>query len=114
MNKLEFVLKVDECFITAITRLATALENTKKNIEDIQLETIFEKSTVKTKQAQIEKAPIGDKRVNIEKVRAILAAKSQGGKQPEVKALIVKYGANKLTDIDPSHYEALLKEAEVL
>lgn len=52
--------------------------------------------------------------ITLEKVRAILAAKSKGGKQKEVKALITKHGGSKLTDLDPTCYEALLKEAEVL
>lgn len=52
--------------------------------------------------------------ITIEKVRATLADKSQSGKQPQVKALITKFGANKLTDIDPAKYKELLQEAEVL
>lgn len=61
-----------------------------------------------------EVVPPKEEQISIEEVRAVLAAKSQGGKQPEVKALIIKYGANKLTDLDPSCYKNLLKEAEVL
>jgi len=63
-----------------------------------------------------ETAPIQIKEepVAIEKVRAVLAEKSQAGKQPEVKALITKYGANKLTDVDPTRYKEMLQEAEVL
>lgn len=52
--------------------------------------------------------------IPIEKVRAVLAEKAQAGKQPEVKALITKYGAKKLTDIDPTLYKELLAEAEGL
>lgn len=52
--------------------------------------------------------------ITLEKVRAVLAAKSQAGKQPEVKALITKYGGQKLTDLNPSCYEELLKEASEL
>lgn len=52
--------------------------------------------------------------ITLEKVRAVLAAKSKGGKQKEVKALITKHGGSKLTDLDTTCYEALLKEAEVL
>ncbi|PRR84553.1 rRNA biogenesis protein rrp5 [Clostridium vincentii] len=52
--------------------------------------------------------------ITLETVRGVLASRSQGGKQPEVKALITKYGAKKLTDIDPARYEDLLKEAEVM
>lgn len=52
--------------------------------------------------------------ITLEQVRAVLAAKSQGGKQKEVKELITKFGGNKLTDLPSTCYEALLKEAEVL
>lgn len=79
-----------------VLNITTATDEVKKDAEDVV--------TTITKAEPI----------TIEKVRAVLAEKSQSGKQPEVKALIVKYGANKLTDIDPVHYEALLKEAGVL
>lgn len=52
--------------------------------------------------------------ITLEKVRAVLAAKSQSGKQPEVKALIQKYGAEKLTALDKACYKDLLKDAEEL
>lgn len=57
---------------------------------------------------------IGEKVISIEDVRAVLTSKSQGGKQKEVKALIEKYGAHKLTDLDTSCYKDLLKDAEAL
>ena len=40
--------------------------------------------------------------------------KSQNGLTSEVKGLIAKFGGSKLSDIDPSNYEAIIKEAEVL
>ena len=52
--------------------------------------------------------------ITIEKVRKILAEKSQAGKQPEVKALINCYGVNRLTEIDPAKYSELIKKAEEL
>lgn len=64
--------------------------------------------------APISTTPPKTEQITLERVRAVLASKSQGGKQPEVKALIVKHGANKLTNLDPSCYAELLKEAEVL
>ena len=54
------------------------------------------------------------KDISIEEVRSILAEKSQAGKGPEIRALIAKYGADKLTDLEPSCYEALLNEVEAL
>lgn len=49
-----------------------------------------------------------------EQVRAILAEKSRAGFTQEIKTLLKKYGANKLSEVDSSDYEALLHEAEVL
>ena len=52
--------------------------------------------------------------VTLEQVRTVLAKLAQAGKQAEVKALITKYGANRLSDVDPSHYSTMLQEAERL
>lgn len=51
-------------------------------------------------------------KVSLEDVRAHLAVLSQKGKTAEVKALILKFGANKLSEVDESKYAELLKEAE--
>lgn len=52
--------------------------------------------------------------ITIEQVRAVLAAKSQEGKTREVKALLMKYDAGKLSSVKPEDYASLIKEAEVL
>ena len=44
----------------------------------------------------------------------MLAQKSHEGLTAEVRALLQKYGASKLSAIDPECYEALLLEAEEL
>lgn len=54
------------------------------------------------------------KPVPLEKVRAVLAEKSVQGKRKEVQALIIKYGAERLSDIAPEHYASLLADAEEL
>lgn len=50
--------------------------------------------------------------ISIEKVRGILASKSQAGYSAEVRAIVSKYGASRLSDIDPKDYPAVLKDAE--
>ncbi|MEK4359926.1 rRNA biogenesis protein rrp5 [Paenibacillus sp. FSL M7-1455] len=55
-----------------------------------------------------------EKRVTLEEVRAVLAEKSHDGFTAEVRALLQKYGASKLSEIDPSKYDALLADAEGL
>ena len=52
--------------------------------------------------------------LTLEQVRAVLADKSRQGHTAEIRALLQKYGASKLSQIDPAHYKALLAEAEVL
>ena len=55
-----------------------------------------------------------EKAVAIEDVRAVMAQKTQEGKSQEIKDLLQKYGAVKLSGVNPEHYPALLKEAKVL
>lgn len=50
----------------------------------------------------------------LEEVRAKLANKSRQGYTAEVKALLVKYGADKLSVIDPAKYGELMADVEVL
>ena len=60
------------------------------------------------------KAPALQKELTLEEVRAVLGEKSRAGFTAQIQALLKKYGAPKLSGIDPKHYEALLKDAEVL
>ena len=50
--------------------------------------------------------------IPLEKVRGILASKSQAGFSAEVRAIVAKYGASRLSDINPKDYAAVLKDAE--
>ena len=52
------------------------------------------------------------KSVTLEEVRAVLAEKSREGKTAEVKGLLTKFGVNKLSELDASKYDELLKETE--
>ncbi len=58
--------------------------------------------------------PAPQKELTLEEVRAVLGEKSRAGFTLEIQALLKKYGAPKLSGIDPKHYEALLKDVEVL
>ena len=54
------------------------------------------------------------KAVSLEQVRAVLAEKSQAGFTAEVRGLLEKHGAPKLSQIDPANFAALLADAEAL
>lgn len=46
--------------------------------------------------------------LSLEEVRAVLADKSRAGHTAEIRELLKKYGASKLSLVDPKHYEACL------
>ena len=55
-----------------------------------------------------------EKPLTLEEVRMVLAEKSRAGHTAEVRALLVKHGAEELSDIDPAKYPARLADAEGL
>ena len=65
-------------------------------------------------EAQEAPIPVKEPPLTLEAVRAVLAEKSRSGHTAEVRSLLQKYGANKLSEIDPAKYRALLSDAEVL
>ena len=64
--------------------------------------------------AEPSKALPEKKAVTLEQVRGVLAQKTQLGFTKDVKTLLTKYGASKLSDVAPEHYEALMRDAEEL
>ncbi len=50
----------------------------------------------------------------LEGVRAVMAQKTQEGKSKEVKELLQKFGAAKLSAVKEEDYPALLQEAQAL
>lgn len=52
--------------------------------------------------------------ITLEKIRGILAEKSREGHTAEVRMIIQRHGANRLSEVDPDQYAAIIQEAEVL
>ena len=52
--------------------------------------------------------------LTLEDVRVILAEKSRKGYTSQIRALLQKYGAAKLSGVDPANYEGLLQAVEGL
>ena len=67
-----------------------------------------------TDQEEPQEAKPAAKAVTLEQVRGVLAEKSLQGLRAEVQALITKYGADKLSKVNPTHYANMLAEAEAL
>ena len=66
------------------------------------------KEDIKPEQVQEEKE------ITLEEVRGVLAEKSHAGFTAQIRDLLKKYGADKLSQIEPSNYKALLLDAEGL
>lgn len=62
--------------------------------------------------AEIQKQP--KNQLTLEEVRAVCADKSRAGFTAEVKTIITKHGADKLSAVKPEDYVAVLAEVEVL
>jgi transposase len=74
-----------------------------------------------TKQPELIEAQVDERKerqeeitLSLTDVRKILAEKSRAGHTDLVRLLLEKYGADKLSAIDPSHYKNLVDEAECL
>ena len=52
--------------------------------------------------------------LTLEAVRAVLADKSRAGFTAQIRSLLQKYGADKLSGIDQANYKALLADVEGL
>ena len=52
------------------------------------------------------------RKVTIEKVRAVLLDKRRDGHRDEIKALLARYNANKLTEVKAEDYASLLAAAK--
>lgn len=61
-----------------------------------------------------EKAKQEEKTYEIEDVRKILADKSRLGHTAKIRKLLEKYGAKKLSEIEPSNYKGLVADVEKL
>ncbi len=59
-------------------------------------------------------APAKEPELKLEDVRAVLADMSRKGHTAEIRALLQKYGAAKLSGVDPANCNALLKDVEEL
>lgn len=73
-----------------------------------------EVSSNKAAESEPGETPPKVKPLALEDVRAVLSDRSRHGHTAEIRALLKKHGAEKLSEIDPSEYPALLAEVEAL
>lgn len=94
-----------------LKKLAGALANCGKTLLKISEAMAVKEDNPPDSEAKSEKA---EKLLTLEAVRKVAADKARKGFTAEVRSLIQKYGADKLSGIDAAQYEAFLKELEVI
>ena len=116
LKRLQGVIDSLKAAVSELELLASETYDTKADNKTTKPTAKKEKTAeVKSKDpTPAEDLPWEKKTLTFEEVRRLLAQKSKSGYSKEIKALITKHGAEKLSDIKPSEYAALLAEAEVL
>ena len=99
MQRLEEILTTAEKILTAVTELTKLVTDFIKVVKELSEEP-----------TPVVEAPKNE--ITLEDVRKVLTALSRDGHTAEVKALLTKHGANRLSEVKPEEYETLLKEAE--
>jgi len=103
--------KMSELDLT-VKELQSAAESLKSVADS--LVSLFSKAEPTVSEAPTAAEPTKPKAITLEQVRAVLAEKSRNGHTSEVRELLEKHGATKLSEIDPVNYPALLADAEGL
>ena len=65
-------------------------------------------------QMKSQKETSAEQELSIQAVRAVLGPLSREGYTEQIRGILQKHGADKLSEIDPGEYAAILKEAEGL
>ena len=92
-----------------LQKLAAALADCGKALLKISEVMAVKEDNPSASEAKSEKL---EKPLTLEDVRKVAADKARKGFTAEVRSLIQKYGADKLSGIDAAQYEAFLKELE--
>ena len=101
--------------MSRLSELATVIEDLRKAAEAISSAAdILTEALGGAAKTSPEPAVPPKPAITLEQVRAVLAEKSHDGYTSEVRTLLQKHGADKLSLIDPSEYESLMKDAEAL
>ena len=112
MNQLEML----EAIVKTLQQLADNITVYVKSMTDpdTPYAEIYDPAKDAPSEAQHPEPPKADPAVTLTDVRAVLAEKSRSGFKDDVKLLLQKHGAEKLSELAESEYAAVLKEAQAL
>ena len=108
MSKIKLLLDV----VSDLRSLSESIQAVANAMANGEIDTVSQATEVNTNLETETEKPV--KTIPLEEVRAVLAEKSRSGLTAEVRGLLEKYGAKKLSEINPADFSALLKDAEGL
>ena len=102
-------LKEMEIIITELRRTADNINNAADSLSEL-----FSSPTAEGSQVADNKPAADEPELTLETVRAVLSSKSADGFAKDIRALILKYGADRLSEVDHTRYKELLADVEEL
>lgn len=90
-----------------LSKLDEVLENIEKQVKELRAAI---QDDAKPAEVETKAEPV----LALEDVRKFLAELSRDGHTATVKQLLNKYGANKLSEVNPKDYKSLLADAEAV
>ena len=111
-SELTKIIEAADAFLTASKELLRCGEILLDAVKGFQ--TALSGETKAQELMQEDKAEPEKKTYTKQQVRAVLSGKSAAGFGKEVKELLKKHGAAKLSELAESEYEAVVSEAEVI
>ncbi len=112
MSKMSELSQVLDDLITCGENMIRTANSIKAIFTNEEKETEAPNTEATTPVATNEPEP--EKTYSFTDVRKAFSAKSHEGFTAEVKELIAKYGADRLSGVDPSKYTSLMKDLEVI
>lgn len=113
----ENLIEISENLISISEKVSVISKVIVEIISEFQTEVdkpAIETKAKKSAPKQIEAKAEPVKEITFTEVRTILAGKSRAGHTADIKKILVSHGAEKLSEIDPSEYAAIVAEVEVL
>ena len=101
--------------MSAMSELDTLLTELSESVRAVQeTAAAIREILSRDEQDHASQQPQEERRIALEDIRAVLLEKRKAGFRDEIKALLLRHGAERLTDINPNEYPAMLQEAEAL
>lgn len=114
MSKIKLALEVVEnmrSLASSIEYLVQAMEGNEPPIKpNEKAHPVKAEGKSKSPEVPVTEAAPKETIPTLEEVRALMASKNREGHREAVKAILNKFGAQKLTALDPSYYKKVMQE----